>query len=76
MPRMRMQSMCRQAHTIMAQSIACICTCQSTCAPRPHHECLSFLFAAASQHCVPGLHRVQAILHVLNDLSHHGRHIL
>ena len=32
--------------------------------------------AAASQHCVPGLHRVEACLHVVYNLSHHGSQVL
>ena len=32
--------------------------------------------AAASQNCVPGLHRVEACLHVVNGLIHHGSQVL
>ena len=61
-------------------SIAYICSCHSTWADATApgltmHVC-HFLLAAASQHCIPSLHRVQAILHVLNSLSHHRRHKL
>ena len=44
--------------------------------PRAHHECLSLLLAAACQNCVPGLHRVEVCLHVVNSLIHHGSQIL
>ena len=32
--------------------------------------------AAACQNCVPGLHRVEACLHVVNSLIHHGSQVL